>query len=421
MPVLFCNYNSFMDQKKQLAFLCHPYHRGGVTRWMVDAAVHAAQAGHAVYFVTVEPVAEFHNSGGRESIVALLQPHRSNITILTERVGYEFEFGTDEYRAAIYNRIITGALPAGVPIIVSDDRAVWAGAATVANRNPMIGVLHCDDPYYYQIGQQYRAQMAACVCVSERVKRLFLQHCPEMQASHTFTIPCGINLPSFTVAPRAEGEARLVFIGRFNDQQKRAQDLVKIAAALHAEGFPFHLDIAGNDEASKIEYTAYFNECGAGNEVTFNGWQNAGEVNSLLRRSDVLVLTSNFEGTPLVMMEALAAGCGFAGTRVSGIEDYEHHQYAPDCFASYDVGDIATAVEKIKLVAAIPAARRQAAARKIAEAEFSMQVCMDKYYKVLEGATVADITALPLGIGAMGIVRSRLMALARNVKLSLKK
>jgi len=389
---------------------------------MVDAAAHAASAGHSVWFVTVQPSAEFHNSGGRESIWSLLQPHSGSITVVTERARYEFEFGTEEYRAAIYAKLVGKGVPQGVPVIISDDRAVWAGAAAVAGRNPMVGVLHCDDPYYYEIGRRYKDQMAACVCVSERVKRLFLQQCPDVPVAKVSAIPCGINLPPVRSQNGIAGETkRLVFIGRFNDEQKRAGDLVKIAGVLAGQNFPFHLDIAGNDELSKQEYSAYFQEAGAGDNVTFNGWLNAGQVNDLLSKADVLVLTSNFEGTPLVMMEALAAGCGFAGTRVSGIEDYEHHAFAADCFRSFDVGDITEAAKKIREISVIPVPQRRAAARKLAEAEFSMDVCLERYYRVLTTATAAGITPAPLQAGGVQMLRSRLMALARVLKLSLKK
>lgn len=389
---------------------------------MVDAAANAASAGHTVWFVTVQPSAEFHNSGGRESIWSLLQPHKGSLTVVTEKAGYEFEFGTEDYRAAVYARLVRKGVPQGVPVVISDDRAVWAGSAAVADRNPMVGVLHCDDPYYYEIGRRYKDQMAACVCVSERVRRLFLQQCPDVPVEKVRAIPCGINLPPVRSQECMANETtRLVFIGRFNDEQKRAGDLVKIAGALADQNFPFHLDIAGNDAVSREEYSRYFEEVGAGDKVTFNGWLSAGQVNEVLSRADVLVLTSNFEGTPLVMMEALAAGCGFVGTRVSGIEDYEHHAFAADCFRSFDVGDIAEAVKKIEEISVIPVARRRLAARKLAEAEFSMDVCLERYYSVLDAATTAGVVPVSLHVGRVQMMRSRVMALARMWKLSLKK
>ena len=60
-----------MEQIERIAFLCHPYHRGGVTRWMADAAVAAARRGAQVWFVTIEPSKPFKSAGGREPMVEL--------------------------------------------------------------------------------------------------------------------------------------------------------------------------------------------------------------------------------------------------------------------------------------------------------------------------------------------------------------
>ncbi len=409
-----------MSENKRIAFLCHPYHRGGVTRWMVDAAVAAAGSGYSVYFITVTPKTTFRSSGGREAIVDLLAPNSKSVKIITSKVGSEFEFGTNEYRAHVYSSLVQKHVPANTPVVVSDDKAVWMGAAIIADVYPMVGVLHCDDQYYYEIGKEYRNQLSLCICVSERVKRTFAEQCPGFDGARLFTIPCGINLPEFKPVTTTGNVANLCFIGRFRDHQKRAYDLVKIAAALRSQGFPFQLHIAGNDEASKAEFISSLAEQGVADLVTFHGWLSAAEVNRLLSNSDILLLTSNFEGTPLVMMEALAAGCGFTGTRVSGIEDYEHHQFADECFSVYAVGDIDDAVKKIKRVAAIPAVARQKAARKIAEEEFTMQVCLDKYFKALSLAPATGITSAGAKLSIADKLYSRAIALARSVKVSLK-
>lgn len=409
-----------MDQIKRIAFLCHPYHRGGVTRWMADAATLAAETGHETYFITVAPSRKFVSAGTRETMLQLIAAGNKSIKVISCLAGTEFEFGTEEYRASVYKALIERDLPPGTPIIVSDDSAVWRAAGAVADRYPMVGVLHCDDKYYYDIGKEYRNQMSVCVCVSERVKRVFIAQCPEYDAAKVFAVPCGINLHSFNPHRRNEGITRLVFIGRFNDHQKRAEDLVEICAQLKAGGFGFHLDIAGNDGPSEKEYTARFEAKGVADRVTFHGWQSAAQVQSLLNNSDILILTSNFEGTPLVMMEALAAGCGFTGTRVSGIEDYENHILAPDCVSVYEVGNIADAVGKIRKVAAVPVAIRQAAARQLAEQEFTMAVCMNRYYAAISAGSNEVKQARKLELSATDLLYSRLIAIGRFFKVTIK-
>ena len=408
-----------MTTKRSIAFVCHPYHRGGVTRWMADAAIAAAAAGCTVYFVAPEPASPFFSAGGRETMLSLLQPHSGQLRIISRRVGYTFEFGTEAYRAAIYAALITRHIPAGVPLVISDDDAIWQGACSAADRYPVTGVLHGDQDYYYNKARKHHRQLSACVCVSRRIARNLLAGCPDIDKTKVATIPCGINLPAYNPAPPVAGLLRLAFIGRLTDYEKRAEDLTAICAALRDRGCSFHLHIAGNSDSSATAFAALFKAQGVGENVTFHGWQARPQVQQLLDATDVALLTSNSEGMPLVMMEALASGCAFTGTRVSGIEDFEHDTRAADCLTVYAVGDVADAAAKILAIAAVPAAQRQQSARRLAETEFSMQVCLERYFTAIDRPQSAPIAAVPVALTATGMLRSRLIALARYLKVAL--
>ena len=69
-------------------------------------------------------------------------PASQRPTIIAPEVGDSFEFGTSAYRAAEYTAAVVANVPAGVPMIVSNDAATWEAGAHVCGRNPMIGVLH---------------------------------------------------------------------------------------------------------------------------------------------------------------------------------------------------------------------------------------------------------------------------------------
>lgn len=405
-----------MSNQQRIAFVCHAYHRGGVTRWMADAAVAAVQQGKEVYFITVEPVKPFISAGGRETMTALLRPH-PEVKLFYKPVNYLFEFGTEGYRSGVYGELIKRNIPEGTPVIVSDDNAVWTAVASVADKYPMVGVLHGDQDYYYDKAKQYHEQLSLCVCVSNRVKKHAAEKCPAVDKGKLYTIPCGINLPDFK--PEASGDMqRLIFIGRLTDYEKRAEDLVKISAELVKQKFPFHLDIVGNSEESKVDFGNMFRAQGVEQLITFHGWQARQWIQELLDRADILLLTSNSEGMPLVMMEGLASGCGFTGTRVSGIEDYEHDARAADCVRVYAVGDVEDAASKIQALAAIDRQQRQLAARKLAEAEFSMAVCLERYFGALS-AVKALPSAKPIPAG--GKLKSNVIATARYMKVKTSK
>jgi len=407
-----------VDQPKKIAFVCHPYHRGGVTRWMADAAIAAADAGCDAYFVTVDPTTPFQSGAGREKMVDMVEVPNGSLRVVSNNVNYFFEFGTQAFRAGIYASMITKNVPPGTPLVLSDDAAVWAAAAALADTYPMIGVMHGNDAAYYGLAREYSRELSVCVCVSSRIRNILIANCPALDAAKVVVIPCGILLPVFVPVPSGNGLIRMAFVGRIEDKVKRATDLVGIAAALHRKGIGFHLNIVGNDKESATRFSALFREQGVEEFVTFRGWQDKMQIQALLNASDLLLLTSNSEGMPLVMMEALASGTGFVGTRVSGIEDYEFHPLAKDCFGVYAVGDITDAVEKITTVAAVPVSTRRQSARDLAASAFSMDVCLYRYFETI--ARIKPSTfARPINLSVSDSLHSRLLALARWAKVKL--
>lgn len=403
---------------ERIAFLCHPYHRGGVTRWMADAAMAYAERGIATYFVTVQPRQDFQAANGQETMISLLVDAK-NVQIIQQSAGWEFEFGTQEYRTWVYS-ILLGRLPTGVPVILSDDPAVWAASSALRHRNQMVGVLHADSDQYYNLAVAYAASAAVYTCVSQRVRKLALQQMPGFPPERVFTIPCGISLPVLPVSLPDFSGLRLVYVGRIRDYQKRVGDLVGICSLLVRRNVQFHLDIIGDGDA-RAALEEKFRVGGLWDSVTFHGWKSRQEVEQFLFRSDMLVMTSDFEGTPIAMMEALAAGCGMVGTRVSGIEDYEHHAQAANCLLVYEVGDLEDAVNKIVALSVIPKAIRRKSARQLAEDEFSMAVCLNKYTNALKKINGNSETTVALNFGFMQKTVSVARALARYVKVRLAK
>ena len=117
------------------------------------------------------------------------------------------------------------------------------------------------------------------------------------------------------------------------------------------------------------------------------------------------------------MMEALATGCGFVGTRVSGVEDYENVPQAEDCYMVYNVGDIEEAVNKIIYIAGIPEGVRKNAARAIAEANFSLPVCVEKYNKAIASLPLQSYINPGISLPASKRFYSQAVSFVRHIKL----
>lgn len=375
------------DATAAVAFVCHPYHRGGVTRWMVDAAVEWSRAGYECWFVAPEPTRVSSEANARPAVIGLLRAsgHFANGRLITARVGTAFELGTVAYRAAVYAHLLRTGLPPGIPVIVSDDAAVWAGTVLVSGRHPIIGVLHADEEKYYSLATRHARHIAAFVGVSNRVsaraKERVASRCPPIA-----TIPCGVPVIELDDNASAEdrGAVRIAWVGRIQESQKRVSDIPRIASLLREAGQNVHVDIVGDGPDHRVLIDAVA-AAGLTHDTTFHGWLPAHDVWRVLARSDVLLLPSNFEGMSVSVMEALMAGCPVVASRVSGIEDYEKHPLAANCLRAYAVGDVTEATKKIREVCAVPRGQRRSDARRFAVSEFSIERCAERYRSLIAG------------------------------------
>ena len=405
--------------QNRIAFLCHPYHRGGVTRWMADAAASYADAGREVYFVTVSPSQPFHSGKKAETMMSLLEPFKQKIKVISRRVTRLFELGTPEYRVSLYCDLLQANVPAGIPIITSDDSDVWQAAAKMKKSYPFVAGLHGDEPKYYSNALKYRYDTDVFVCVSQRIaKKLKEQLAPE-DHKKVFVIPCGIHLPEFRPDLDPDRKPALAYLGRIAEYQKRVSDLFGLASTLHKNNISFTLTIIGDGGKDKDNLVARIQQSEVRDLVTFTGWKSKSEVQDLLRHTDILVLTSDFDGTPVSMMEALANGCAFAGTRVSGIEDYENDPLAADCFRIFDVGNLEEAAVKIAGLSKIDKQKRAESARKLAVQEFEMSICLQRYDKAI--SLVSRIFEPPdaMRLSPGKVLQSRLLYWRRSLQLAI--
>ena len=110
---------------------------------------------------------------------------------------------------------------------------------------------------------------------------------------------------------------QVVFIGR-GSPQKRVHLIAAIAKKLHEKNLPVHFSFVGDVE-TVIDI----------NEYPFSTFYGNVKDDSLLQRvyneSDVLIMTSSFEGLPIVVMEMMARGKIIVTTAVNGLPDYIQH------------------------------------------------------------------------------------------------
>lgn len=141
-------------------------------------------------------------------------------------------------------------------------------------------------------------------------------------------LPLGLDLEAFTVTERKGGAFRAAWrippaaplvgiVGRVVPIKNHA--LFLEAAARVRRRLPAARFVVVGDGELRPEVEAQAAALGLADAVTFTGWQR--DLAAIYSDLDVLVISSHNEGTPVSVIEALAAGCPVVATRVGGLPD----------------------------------------------------------------------------------------------------
>lgn len=172
---------------------------------------------------------------------------------------------------------------------------------------------------------------------------------------------------------------RIGWVGRVS-QEKGAD--VLIDALVHFDSAqPVAVSILG-DGAEREAVRARAASLGVAPRITWHGVvRGAGR---LLPAFDVLVLSSRTEGTPMVVLEAMAAGVPIVATHVGGIPDMlssrEALLVAPD-----DPAALAAAIRAVRTDPGAAAERARAARCRLA-AQFGVEPWLDRYADIYRQA-----------------------------------
>ena len=211
----------------------------------------------------------------------------------------------------------------------------------------------------------------------ENVKQQYIQNqLPEHYSERLFFIDNAVDIPEAinTVNEKME----VFFIGR-GSAQKRIHLVAAIAKAIHQKGLPVHFNFVG--DVDKMIDPLLYPFCSFYGTIT-----DETTMNDIYRKADVLLLTSSFEGLPVVIMQMMAYGKLVISTAVSGIPDYIFHQQnGLLIYAKEEEGIIAEGIEQIEWLLNEPAKRAALGiqARKDAISQFSRQSFERNYRKIL--------------------------------------
>jgi glycosyltransferase involved in cell wall biosynthesis len=198
----------------------------------------------------------------------------------------------------------------------------------------------------------------------------------------------GIHLmpPGAAVARPEHEPVRICMVARF-DQPK--DHLLLMRALSFLTEYRWHLDLAG-DGPLQNDMEAASRRMGISDRVTF--WGYCADVPSILRKAQIFVLISNWEGFPCSILEAMRAGLPVVASDVGGVSES-----VQDTVNGFLVprGDVDTLTDRLKQLIASPVLCEHMGkvGRKLFEEQFSFTKMADQTFAVYKEAIVAKHTS----------------------------
>jgi len=250
-------------------------------------------------------------------------------------------------------------------------------------------------PRYQAVADRLLAPWTDAAIAVSRSTRAFLVNERHVPQDKVRLIWNGAPLDEFAPVPReralgvrrelgiAEDALVVGTIGRLNEQ-KGHRFLVEAAARLVHRVPGLRVLIAGDGDLGP-DLRRQAAELGVADAVLFPGHRS--DVPDLLGAIDVFCLSSLYEGTPLALFEAMAAGKPVVSTAVDGCREVLEEDAIGLLVAPADPGALADALERVLVT---PSLRQDLARRALAASRrYDVRACVDQmqqlYDEVLAG------------------------------------
>ena len=167
------------------------------------------------------------------------------------------------------------------------------------------------------------------VAISPRIKSELLEECRIGRGDQYRVVPLGFDLDGLAAiddTARAQARAQMriptgcavvTTVGRLTaiKQQRLFLEVAQQVARTHPS--VVFLIVGDGDLRHELEASAA--TLGIADRVRFLGWRR--DLETIYGATDVFLLTSRNEGTPVALIESLAAGCAGVSTNVGGVAD----------------------------------------------------------------------------------------------------
>ena len=133
-------------------------------------------------------------------------------------------------------------------------------------------------------------------------------------------LPNVVNLDMFHISEKNNNPCKIIHISCFEDKSKNISGLLESLKIIDDKGINFQCKLIGEgmdldlmkEKAKELQLI---------NKVSFTGLLQGQALADVLSSGDFLVLSSNYENMPVVILEALASGLPVVSTNVGGIKE----------------------------------------------------------------------------------------------------
>ncbi len=158
------------------------------------------------------------------------------------------------------------------------------------------------------------------ICISKHGVSQAMLWSERKNWSKIHVVHCGVENKAELLMPNSNGQGvNVLFVGRL-DHVKGLPNLIEAIEILSLSGQEIHLHIAG-DGPEKNDLEILISEKGLEDQVTMHGYKAQSELKSLYSEADIFVITSFYEGIPVVLMEAMSYGVPVIAPRITGIPE----------------------------------------------------------------------------------------------------
>ena len=193
------------------------------------------------------------------------------------------------------------------------------------------------------------------VAISNRIKQDLLHTFRVAREDQIAIIPLGFDLERFLklTDDNRESARRMLgvvgdaivvsTVGRLTEIKQHALFLDMAGRLAHRSSRFVFLIVGDGELRNNLEQRA--EQIGIAPRVRFLGWR--GDLENVYSATDIFVLTSRNEGTPVALIEAMASSVAVISTDVGGVRDVIAHQTLGVVVPFGDAARLATAVERL--------------------------------------------------------------------------